>query len=74
MGKRYVQRYCGDEYEVGRVYIDRCCDCGLVHDIHMRIVGGKQVFLTVARNERRTAASRRSRKYVCKKVRTPRAR
>lgn len=40
---------------------DQCCDCGLIHEIEYRIVGG-QVEFRARRHKRATAAARRKRK------------
>lgn len=39
----------------------RCCDCGLVHNVDFRIVGGKRKYIQfrVFRNERSTGQVRR---------------
>jgi hypothetical protein len=43
-------------------YFNRCCDCGLVHEYKFT-VEGKNVFFKVKRDNRRTAQSRRMKKY-----------
>ena len=43
-----------------------CCDCGLVHEINIRVVNG-QVQFQAFRNARATAGKRKSKKYVYKK-------
>lgn len=65
-GRKYVQRYDGEPFEVKRWFIDRCCDCGLVHinqvTLKRRPDGRTKVFLTAWRDNRRTTNSRRSKR------------
>lgn len=64
MGKRnYVQRTDGERIDIdGRAHIIRCCDCGLVHLFRFRVAKGRLSF-RAWRQERATAASRRSLQY-----------
>ena len=66
VGRRYVQRYDGEPFEVKTAFIDRCCDCGLVHVNKLRVERrGKRniVWMTAWRDNRRTASSRRGKKF-----------
>ena len=47
---------------IRRGYKMCCCDCGLVHDMDFRVQKGKAQFM-VRRNNRSTAALRRTRKW-----------
>ena len=49
---------------VRRGYRMGCCDCGLAHTLDFRVYKGK-IQLRVRRNNRSTAALRKSRKYLC---------
>jgi len=42
----------------------RCCDCGLVHEFHLRIRKGK-IQVKVYRDNRKTAAGRRTKQFRC---------
>ncbi len=57
---KYKQFHDGDEIEIqeGVGLNFACCDCGLVHDLQIRLVDGK-VFASFVRNNRATAALRR---------------
>ena len=59
---RYRQRYDGEPFEIKTAFIDRCCDCGLVH-INKLSVKGRRIMMTSWRDERRTAASRRGKRF-----------
>ena len=39
----------------------QCCDCGLVHDIHIKADSGKPITIIMARNNRATGQIRRYR-------------
>lgn len=53
---------------------ERCCDCGLVHDVRIQVRSNKKarkdelvkVYMKFRRNEKATAASRRSGRYTGK--------
>jgi hypothetical protein len=72
---RYVKHTDPSEWlwPVRRGYLFKCCDCGLVHRLDFRLVtvgGGRQIEIRVARDERKTAAGRRSaklRKHIKKR-------
>jgi hypothetical protein len=53
---------------ISRDYTFECCDCGLVHRMDFRIVGGKQIQFRVDRDNRATAAHRRNILMPFKKV------
>lgn len=57
---KYKQFKDGQEIEVepGIGLNFACCDCALVHDLQVRLDGGK-AFVSFARDNRRTAALRR---------------
>lgn len=66
-GKRvratYTQRLNGEKVPIKRrTHVIRCCDCGLVHILRFYIRGGGLSF-RAWRDERRTAASRRTIRY-----------
>ena len=46
-----------------RDFREQCCDCGLIHRLDFRIVGGRIEFRT-RRDDRATAAARRSFKFT----------
>jgi hypothetical protein len=46
-----------------RNFREQCCDCGLIHRLDFRIVGGRIEFRT-RRDDRATAAARRSFKFT----------
>jgi hypothetical protein len=48
---------------VKKDYRVACCDCGLVHNIDLRIVKGRIQF-RATRNERSTRQKRRYKKYI----------
>lgn len=59
----YTQRSDGDLIRVtNRTHIIRCCDCGLVHLLKFKAGAGK-LFFRAWRDDRATAASRRSKRY-----------
>jgi hypothetical protein len=66
LGRKYVQRYDGEPFEVKTAFIDRCCDCGLVH-INKLVVRGRRIFMTSWRDNKRTANSRRGKRFKCRK-------
>ena len=39
---------------------EECCDCGLVHDVHYKVEGGR-FWVRFARNERETAKAHKRR-------------
>jgi hypothetical protein len=45
-----------------RGYKEQCCDCGLVHKLNFRVVGG-QIEIQTSRDERATSAVRRAFKF-----------
>lgn len=63
--KRYKQAYDDEWFEpIKTGYKMRCCDCGLVHVFNFRVVKGTTTIqITAKRDNRATAASRRSKKY-----------
>ncbi len=58
--RRYLQISHGDWFEPSDQgsYYDRCCDCGLTHELKFRVVKGRVQFQTFVR-ARETAAARR---------------
>ena len=56
---QYVQVIDGEWEDVprGKWHL-ACCDCGLVHEVKMRVVG-KKLQMRLRRDERKTAALRR---------------
>lgn len=65
MSGRYPVVQDGDalpfDLDDGEIFKLACCDCGLVHDMCVRIVDGR-VGLAMRRNARATAAKRRKTK------------
>ena len=60
---RYVQRYNDEPFKIAAKFIDRCCDCGLVHvnTITVERRGKRNVlYMTASRDTKRTANSRRN--------------
>ena len=60
---RYKQLENEDSYfhKTGTIDRQRCCDCGLVHDVtYIKKKGGGMV--KIKRNDRATAAARRKKK------------
>jgi hypothetical protein len=51
---------------------EQCCDCGLIHRLDFRIVDGKVEFRT-RRDNRATAAARRSARFLPRQRRNRRA-
>lgn len=75
-GRRQVAKLKYEQIQDGEWFSPRkkshqeqCCDCGLVHTIDYRIVGGA-VQLRATRNERRTAAVRRGKAFQNLKLKT----
>lgn len=63
----YEQAWSGHWFDVEPPLIVSCCDCGLTHEIGVRIHGGKlQVQLT--ENRRRTGQLRRHHAHACQPV------
>jgi hypothetical protein len=55
-----IQRYDGEWVDVTCERSVQCCDCGLVHEEDYRIVDGDHIIRRAFRNNRLTAARRRS--------------
>lgn len=61
---KYQQAYDGDWVQpIMKGWKMRCCDCGLVHTVNIRIVG-KKVQIQATRDKKATSNSRRSKKYL----------
>ena len=57
----YEQVYDGKWFELPDFWLLACCDCGLVHDVYVRNVGGK-LLIRFDRNSRATGGRRRAMK------------
>lgn len=59
---KYTTQKDGEPFvvPVGVRYPIRCCDCGLVHDMVFNVNAKGEVEITATRNNRATAASRRT--------------
>jgi hypothetical protein len=66
MAERIVYRIIGyGEWTRPRMrnFREQCCDCGLIHRLDFRLVGGRIEFRT-RRDDRATAAARRRAKFT----------
>ncbi len=59
---KYEQVYNGDWYDLPRRHYIACCDCGLVHEVKIRVHKGKPQ-IQLNRDNRRTAGVRRGMKH-----------
>ncbi len=61
MKSAYEQLWEGEWDDIVPDYRLACCDCGLVHRMHFKVVG-KKIFVRVFRDNRATAQLRRRNK------------
>lgn len=59
---KYTQRVSGEVFELQSPHLLACCDCGLIHKIKWVHIKGR-LFISAARDNRRTAARRRGKKW-----------
>lgn len=60
---RYPTAFDGDKILLPKRWSVRCCDCGLVHDVVFRVSKRDGLSSVWVRNVRKTASSRRGKRY-----------
>ena len=63
---RYVQRQDGEWFGVNRRgHLIACCDCGLVHFVRFRLVGGR-LQMQAHRDDKRSESRRRRKDLIAR--------